>query len=44
MPTGPLPKGIVNIRFDEYTPLLDMMRGLNAVVYQITDHFDTSRA
>jgi hypothetical protein len=33
-------KGIVNTRFDPYTPLLDAMKELNTNVYTIADHFD----
>jgi hypothetical protein len=33
-------KGIVNVRYEEYTPLMDIMRALNEVVYQVVDHFD----
>lgn len=35
-------KGIVTIRYEEYTPLLEMMRDLNRVLYQVMDHFDAA--
>ena len=33
-------KGIVNVRYESYTPLLDAMKQLNAVIYPLTEYFD----
>jgi len=33
-------KGIVSIRFEPYTPLLDKMKELNSRVYRLIDYFD----
>ncbi|MBE3097902.1 MAG: hypothetical protein IMZ44_12355 [Planctomycetes bacterium] len=36
-------KGLVNIRYEPYTPLLEHMRRLNRNVYALTDHFDSRK-
>lgn len=36
-------KGIVNIRFEPYSPLLDKMKELNTRVYRLIDYFDGPR-
>lgn len=34
-------KGIVNLRYEGYPPLLDCMKALNANAYALADHFDS---
>lgn len=36
-------KGIVNVRFEPYTPLLDLMRQLNTQAYPLAEYFDSQR-
>lgn len=36
-------KGIVNIRYEPYLPLLDRMRQINTNAYALTDYFDTRK-
>jgi hypothetical protein len=36
-------KGIVNIRYVPYLPLLDRMRQINTNAYALTDYFDTRK-
>lgn len=36
-------KGIVNVRYEPYTPLLEAMRALNTQVYPLVRHFDRRR-
>lgn len=33
-------KGIVNVRYEPYRPLLDAMKQLNAAVYPLSEYFD----
>ena len=36
-------KGIVNVRYEPYQPLLDAMRQLNTAAYPLTEYFDKRR-
>jgi len=36
-------KGILNARYEPYTPLLDAMRELNSRVYPLIEHFDSAK-
>jgi hypothetical protein len=36
-------KGILNARYEAYTPLLDAMRELNSRVYPLIEHFDSAK-
>ena len=37
-------KGIVNIRYEPYEPLLDAMKSINDLAYSLIDYFDRSQA
>ena len=36
-------KGVVNVRYEPYQPLLDAMKQLNTAAYPLTEYFDKRR-